>query len=206
MLASGEVGVALAHSALRVLVGGGTGAALGLVVGLLVGRGGFGRVLGSPLALVRPIPPIAWIPLTLLWFGVGELQQWAILAGATFHVVTAGVRDALDRVPASLVESAKNLGSRGFGLELVRLRAAAPVPPPTNTRSAEWASATPTSPLANIAASSSPIRLGKGMRIAHRPVKQTRPRTSQRPSRTASSLNRHALRGVGRSPPPRRPG
>ncbi len=126
MLASGEVGVALAHSALRVLVGGGTGAALGLVVGLLVGRGGFGRVLGSPLALVRPIPPIAWIPLTLLWFGVGELQQWAILAGATFHVVTAGVRDALDRVPASLVESAKNLGSRGFGLELVRLRAAAP--------------------------------------------------------------------------------
>ncbi|GDX78761.1 ABC transporter permease [Deltaproteobacteria bacterium] len=123
---SGELWAALWRSALRVAVGGSVGAALGVLAGALGASGRAGAVLRAPLALLRPIPPIAWIPLTLLWFGVSELQQVVILAGATFHVVALGVGDAARRVPEGLVAAARNLGA-GVGLTTeVRVRAALP--------------------------------------------------------------------------------
>lgn len=122
---SGELFVHLAHSAARVAVGGGVGAVAGVLAGAAMAARG-GRVLEAPLALLRPIPPLAWIPLTLLWFGVGELQQLAILAGASFHLVAAGTADAVRRVPPALDDAAANLGA-GWALRAqVRTRAALP--------------------------------------------------------------------------------
>lgn len=124
--ASGELWAAAWRSALRVTVGGSVGAALGVLAGALGASGRIGAALRAPLALLRPIPPIAWIPLTLLWFGVSETQQLVVLAGATFHVVTLGTGDAARRVPASLVDAATNLGA-GWRLALeVRVRASLP--------------------------------------------------------------------------------
>lgn len=126
LLGSGELWAALWRSTLRVAVGGSCGAAAGVVVGVVAAAGPAGAVLRAPLALLRPIPPIAWIPLTLLWFGVSETQQGVILAGATFHVVALGAGEAARRVPEGLVAAARNLGA-GAGLTAeVRMRAALP--------------------------------------------------------------------------------
>lgn len=126
LAANGELATDAAQSALRVAMGGGVGAAAGVLAGVALAAGRAGRVVEVPLALLRPIPPIAWIPLTLLWFGVSELQQLAILAGATFHVVAPATADAVRAVPAALVHAARNLGARPAVVAGVRLHAALP--------------------------------------------------------------------------------
>jgi NitT/TauT family transport system permease protein/taurine transport system permease protein len=52
------------------------------------------------------------VPLTLLWFGVGERQQFAVLAFAALLVVVAGTTDAVAGVPPALLAAARNLGER----------------------------------------------------------------------------------------------
>lgn len=123
---SGELAVALGRSALRVAVGGALGVVLGGLVGGVAAQGGVGRLVSVPVAFLRPVPPIAWIPLTLLWFGVSETQQVVVLAGAVFHVVALGTEDAARRVPRALLDAAANLGASPAARLRVRLHAALP--------------------------------------------------------------------------------
>lgn len=126
LLRNGELIDNVLHSAGRVAVGGGIGVLAGATAGVVLAAGRLGRVLEAPLALLRPVPPIAWIPLTILWFGVSEAQQVAILAGATFHVVAPGCADAARRVPSGLLNAASNLGASRLAVAGVRARAALP--------------------------------------------------------------------------------
>ena len=58
---------------------------IGLPLGLLMGWFGVVRGIARPLfELVRPIPPIAWIPLTIFWFGIG-------VSGKIFIIFLGGV-------------------------------------------------------------------------------------------------------------------
>ena len=126
LLRNGELVDNVLSSAGRVAIGGGIGVLSGAAAGVVLAAGRLGRVLDAPLALLRPVPPIAWIPLTILWFGVSEAQQLAMLAGATFHVVAPGCADAARRVPASLLQAAANLGASPLAVAGVRARAALP--------------------------------------------------------------------------------
>jgi ABC-type nitrate/sulfonate/bicarbonate transport system permease component len=123
---SGELFGDTARSAARVLVGAGLGALAGVGAGAAIASERFGKAIEAPLALLRPVPPVAWIPITLLWFGVGEAQQIAILFGAAFHVVAAGAADAVRRVPRPLLLAAANLGAGEAAIARVRTRAALP--------------------------------------------------------------------------------
>lgn len=126
LLGNGELAVAAGRSTLRVVTGGSIGAVAGVLVGALAAQGGAGRAIAAPVALLRPVPPIAWIPLTILWFGVSETQQIVVLAGAVFHVVALGTEDAARRVPPALLDAAANLGASPAGQLGVRVRAALP--------------------------------------------------------------------------------
>ncbi len=124
LLADGTLPSAVARSAARVVAGSLLGVALGVPLGAwiaLAPRGG--RVLDGPLRLVRPVPPVAWVPLTLLWFGVTEVQQVVVLALACTFVVVAGTTRAVAGVPADLLAAARNLGARATH---VTLRVAVP--------------------------------------------------------------------------------
>lgn len=77
--------------------------------------------------MLRPIPPLAWIPLSILWFGVGDTQnQFIIFLGVFFPILLntlAGVRS----VEPNLVRAARCLGSgEASVLTRVVLRAALP--------------------------------------------------------------------------------
>ncbi|MFZ5476298.1 MAG: ABC transporter permease [Myxococcota bacterium] len=126
LLLAGDLPRDVAHSAIRVLLGSGLGALAGVGAGAAIASERFGRALEAPLALLRPVPPVAWIPITLLWFGVGELQQVAILFGATFHVVAAGVADAVRGVSPAVLLAARNLGAGEAAIGRVRTNAALP--------------------------------------------------------------------------------
>lgn len=109
MARDGALFVDIGRSSMRVGIGSLLAVLLGVPVGALVATPA-GPIVEAPLRLLRPIPPVAWVPLTLLWFGVGEVQQIVVLFFAAFHVVVAGVARAVSGVPANLIFAAKNLG------------------------------------------------------------------------------------------------
>ena len=111
-MVSGE----LPHDALaslsRVVGGFAIGGGLALPLGLLMGARPRLYELFNPLVqLVRPIPPIAFIPLAILWFGLGDPPAYFLISlGAFFPVLMntiAGVRS----VDSIYLRAARNLGA-----------------------------------------------------------------------------------------------
>ena len=108
---SGELIQDAISSLYRVVVGFGVGAILALPLGLVMGAKPRVYDLCNPLMQVlRPIPPIAYIPLAILWFGLGNPPAVFLIAiGAFFPVLMntiAGVRN----VDGIYLRAAKNLG------------------------------------------------------------------------------------------------
>src|ERR1700690_953713 len=89
LCASGELFVHIGASLLRVLEGFAGAAVLGLVLGVAVGISAtFARISDLIIQILRPIPPIAWIPLAILWFGIGEMSKvYIIFLGAFFPII-----------------------------------------------------------------------------------------------------------------------
>ncbi len=111
-LCSGELPHDAAASLLRIAVGFGIGAALALPLGLLMGAKPRVYELFNPiLQVLRPIPPIAFIPLSILWFGLGNPPAFFLISlGAFFPILMntiAGVRN----VDAIYLRAARNLGA-----------------------------------------------------------------------------------------------
>jgi NitT/TauT family transport system permease protein len=109
---SGEMPADLLASAGRVLLGFLLGAGLALPLGLLMGISRLWHELLDPLVqLLRPIPPIAYIPLAILWFGIGDPPAVFLIAiGAFFPVLmntTAGVR----QVDSIYIRAGQTLGA-----------------------------------------------------------------------------------------------
>ena len=117
-----------AGSLYRVVVGFAIGAGLALPLGLVMGARPRVHAWLNPLVqLLRPIPPIAYIPLSILWFGLGNPPAiFLIVLGAFFPVLMntiAGVR----QVDGIYLRAARNLGASGTTL-FVRVILPAAVP------------------------------------------------------------------------------
>jgi NitT/TauT family transport system permease protein len=96
-LRAGELLRDAASSLYRVLVGFLIGTALALPLGLAMGASKSAYAFLNPvLQVLRPIPPIAYIPLAILWFGLGNPPAFFLISlGAFFPVLMntiAGVR------------------------------------------------------------------------------------------------------------------
>jgi sulfonate transport system permease protein len=122
LLINGQLPLHIAASALRVLEGFALAAAVGLGLGIAVG-------LYRPIAttfdlliqLVKPVPPLAWIPLAILWFGIDEgAKIFVIFLGALFPILVNTV-DAIRQTDARYVELAKvlELPQRRFVRDIV---------------------------------------------------------------------------------------
>ena len=77
-------------SLLRVIMGFSLGAVVGITVGIVSGwYQKLGNVLRTPIEILRPIPPLAWIPLAIIWLGLGESSKVMIIfLGAFFPIFT----------------------------------------------------------------------------------------------------------------------
>jgi ABC-type nitrate/sulfonate/bicarbonate transport system permease component len=109
-------GVLLTHivdSLKRVLLAVGAAALLGVPLGLAMGWSKRFRAAVDPLLeFIRPIPPLAWIPLSILWFGIGDVQiVYIIFLAAFFPVVLNSLAGARD-VDSYLVRAGLSLGAR----------------------------------------------------------------------------------------------
>ncbi len=128
LLDRGELWRNIAISTQRVLIGVAVGAGGGLVLGGLVGLSRPVRsVLGPTIAALRAVPSLAWVPLLLLWLGIGETPKITLVAIGAFFPVYTTVAAALDHVDRHLVEVGRANGRRGVPLFLqVQLPAIAP--------------------------------------------------------------------------------
>lgn len=101
------------YSLERVFLGYSVAVLLGIPLGIAVGRSRRVRFLVGPfIELLRPIPPLAWIPIAILWFGIGlKSAAFIIFLGAFFPILLntcAGVR-AVDPL---LIEAMRTLNGK----------------------------------------------------------------------------------------------
>jgi ABC-type nitrate/sulfonate/bicarbonate transport system permease component len=112
----------------RVLIGFIIGVLAGVVIGSAMSASLVVRHLIDPvIEVLRPLPPLAFIPLFIVWLGIGELpKEVLIIVGVTplMAIVTVA---ALGEVPEDLRLAARTLGaSRSYTLLHVQIRAALP--------------------------------------------------------------------------------
>lgn len=111
-LVGGTLVLDLAMSVMRVIVGFISGAAAAIVVGLLTGRY---QVVSNFLApifqLLRPIPPIAFVPIVILWFGLSEWGKWFLVFWGVFFTVWVATHLGVQRADPALIRAARSLGT-----------------------------------------------------------------------------------------------
>ena len=86
------------------------------------------RLMLEPvIEFVRPIPPLAFLPMFLVWFGLGETSKVAFIAYTTFFPMFVGIAASVLRVDVMLLRAAASLGAtRADLLRRVVLPAALP--------------------------------------------------------------------------------
>ncbi|TET37441.1 MAG: ABC transporter permease [Planctomycetota bacterium] len=99
-------------SAQRVLIGFALSAVVGVPLGLVMGMSPVLKALLDPIiSIIRPLPAMSWIPLTMLWLGIDDAQKYAIVFMGCFASVLVYTVDATMRVEPELVRAARNLGA-----------------------------------------------------------------------------------------------
>jgi NitT/TauT family transport system permease protein len=116
-LLSGELLHDAAASLYRVVMGFLIGAGLALPIGLLMGTSDtVYRLINPLLQILRPIPPIAYIPLAILWFGLGNPPAFFLISLGAFFPVLMNTIGGVRTVDAIYVRAARNLGASGTTL------------------------------------------------------------------------------------------
>lgn len=118
----------LAVSLRRIGVGTGYAALVGIPLGLLIGVvKPVAVVLEPAVTFLRTLPPLAYLSLLVIWFGIDESPKIWLLVIAALPPIAAATAAAVRGVPGDLVEAARTLGSGPVTLLLsVRLPAALP--------------------------------------------------------------------------------
>ncbi len=99
-------------SVYRVLSGVFYGTIVGVPLGFAMGLSSIGRGLFDPIVeFMRPIPPLALIPLVILWFGIDEFAKIFLLFLASLFIMTIAARAGVSSVRISKVHAAYSLGA-----------------------------------------------------------------------------------------------
>jgi len=108
----GELAENTGLTLLRVILGFGLGCGLGLAIALLSGWSrDVQRALEPVVQILKPIPPIAIAPFTLLWFGLGLSGILFLVAWGCFFIVLVDATEAIRNVPKVYGWAASTLGA-----------------------------------------------------------------------------------------------
>lgn len=112
----------------RVLAAFGASCLTAIPVGLAMGMNRALRGLFDPLIeFYRPIPPLAYLPLIIIWTGIGEVSKMLLIYLACFAPMALSTRSAVRSVSTEQIHVAYSLGANRFQVILhVVLKAALP--------------------------------------------------------------------------------
>ncbi|MCL6284841.1 ABC transporter permease subunit [Ruegeria sp. 2012CJ41-6] len=102
----------LGYSLMRVVVGFALGALVGIPLGYAMGLSNWFRGWFDPIVeFMRPVPPLALIPLVIIWAGIGEGGKIILLFLAALWIMAIAARSGVSGVNISKVHAAYSLGA-----------------------------------------------------------------------------------------------
>ena len=106
------LGESVLISLLRILVGWALSSAIGIPVGLVMGRLRLVQDFATPyIQFFRFIPPIAFVTLAIIWFGAGETSKVMLIVYTTVFVVVLNTMAGAASVKEGSVRAARSLGA-----------------------------------------------------------------------------------------------
>jgi taurine transport system permease protein len=110
--ANGALGDHVLHSIRVVSLGFFAAVVTGVPLGLLMGWSRQAEAFINPIfLLIRPIPPLAWIPLAILWLGLGDAAKVLVIWFAAFVPSVINASAGVRSIDQPLIEAAKMLGT-----------------------------------------------------------------------------------------------
>ena len=98
-------------SLFRVAVGYGLGVLLGVPLGLLLGWYPNAQAAVNPvIQMMRPISPLAWIPLAIVWFGVSNFAAIFLILLSSFFPIVVSTMNGVRNVPSMFLQAGQNFG------------------------------------------------------------------------------------------------
>jgi NitT/TauT family transport system permease protein len=96
----------------KVLFGMLLASAVGITLGIILGwYKRLERICSLVVSVLRPIPPIAWIPFSIIWFGIGVWPAiFIIFMGCVFPILISTI-DGVHRTDPVLIEAAESFGA-----------------------------------------------------------------------------------------------
>jgi NitT/TauT family transport system permease protein len=105
----------LSRSLMRVVVGFIAGSLAGLIAGILLGtKNILFRSLHPIFSLLYPVPVLGWIPVFMLWFGIGEMLPIALLFVCAFFPIYYNTETGIRTVSQDMIHAARTLGAGNF--------------------------------------------------------------------------------------------
>ena len=102
------------HSSELVLMGFAAAVSIGVPLGMWMGWSRRAEAFVNPVfLLIRPIPPLAWIPLAIVWLGLGDAAKVLVIWFAAFVPAVINSYTGVRSIEPHLVEAARSLGIRG---------------------------------------------------------------------------------------------
>jgi taurine transport system permease protein len=87
-------------------------ALIGIPVGIAMGVSRIARgIFDPPIEFYRPLPPLAYLPLMIVWFGIGELSKILLLFLAIFAPVALAARAGVKSAGQEQIQAARSMGA-----------------------------------------------------------------------------------------------
>ncbi len=108
LIKNGNLVFNIKASLIRVLKGFLVGGSIGFILGILMGLSRTIEKLVSPIFhSIRQVPLLGWIPLIILWFGIGEISKIVFISIGAFYPMVLNTFEGIRSVPKEYVEVAK---------------------------------------------------------------------------------------------------
>lgn len=101
----------------RLVIGLGIALGLGLTVGFTMGSSGaFLKLMDPIISTIRQVPIMAWVPLTIIWFGLGDGPTLFLIAMVGVFPIVLNTIAGVQSIPKNYFHAARSLGATPWGI------------------------------------------------------------------------------------------